>query len=167
MSSGPDFSLYTVISLKCWNGSGSIFPLWMMSLRVNLNVVPSWFQTCRAFKTLPRLQGFHSRQSRKSPRFSCRTSLISSYTLVLNQVGTCTLVREPVINPAAAGLMPVVRCEASTGCHVLPVSAGTGINESLGTVTEEDEMSLCVIGSHPLANSLGSSAGVPVYVWVL
>lgn len=38
---------------------------------------------------------------------------------------------------------------------MLPVSAGIGINESLGTVTEDDEMSLCVIGSHPLANSLG------------
>lgn len=76
-------------------------------------------------------------------------------------------VREPVVNPAAAGLMPVVRCEASTGCHVLPAPAGTRINESLGTATEEAEMSLCVIGSHPLANSLGSPAGVPVYVCVL
>lgn len=79
----------------------------------------------------------------------------------------CTCVRAPVVNLAAAGLKLVVRCEAPTGCHVLPVSAGTGINESLGTATEEDEMSLCVIGSHPLVNSLDSSVGVPVHVSVL
>lgn len=78
---------------------------------------------------------------------------------------TCTWVREPVVNPAAAGLMPVVRCEASTGCQP---QQELEINESRGRlVTEEDKMSLCGMGSHSLANSLRSAAAVPVYFCVL